>query len=144
MLGRCTVLQKVTRYSNALLASTAVQYRRNISAVPQSKSLFYFLLTQNGGVQPVVCGLLSISLRRPAANRLFLSLKTTVAKTGRHGKIHSRFLADLKWTGCPVRLIHYLDSGSDGRHFEFRFWVIIWASINILHQIWYSNGKSTT
>jgi len=32
------------------------------------------------------------------------------------------------------------DIGS--RHFEFRFLAITWASINILHQIWYHDGKS--
>jgi len=31
---------------------------------------------------------------------------------------------------------------ADGRHVWFRFWAIISASINILHQIWHWDGKS--
>jgi len=31
---------------------------------------------------------------------------------------------------------------ADGRHLEFRFSAVIWASSNILHQIWYADGKA--
>jgi len=42
--------------------------------------------------------------------------------------------------GCPIWWRNK-SKMADGRHLGFRFWAIVLASINILRQIWYSDGK---